>query len=216
MTIADFSHEQKYATQGYTCVVGIDEAGRGPLAGPVVAAAAVCRDIGAADEQWDLVRDSKTLSEKQRGDAFALVEERFVVGTGICSHETIDRMNILQATFLAMKKAFSDLERKLRTENDAFTKKPLLLLDGAQTIESLSQWQTAVPQGDKKVKSIAAASIVAKVTRDQMMTEFDAQFPEYGFSGHKGYGTKAHMDALKAHGACPIHRKSFAPVRAVL
>jgi len=218
METSTFDFEKKFHADDYPCVVGIDEAGRGPLAGPVVAAAAVCRSTEEDDERWHLVRDSKTLSEKQRGEAYDFVHENFIVGVGICAHDTIDRMNILQATFLAMKKAFGNLSKNARDASDKklLGEKTILLVDGNQTIQSLTQWQTAVPQGDKKVKSIAAASIVAKVTRDQMMKEFDEQFPEYGFAGHKGYGTKAHMEALREHGACPIHRRSFGPVAATL
>jgi ribonuclease HII len=127
---------------------------------------------------------------------------------GIIYPETIDRVNILQATFLAMKEAVGDLQRKLRYDNSRI----FLLIDGNQKIPNLSLAQETVVSGDKIVKSIAAASIVAKVTRDRMMNEYDAQFPRYGFKKHKGYGTKMHMDALKTYGPTPIHRLSFTPV----
>ena len=214
-TIFDF--EQGKKGKGVTCIAGIDEAGRGPLAGPVVAAVAAFRNQEfelrdqAEEKDWDLVRDSKKLSEKQREKAFDFISEHFVVGIGIVSSETIDRMNILEATFLAMKEAFSDFKRKAR-ETGLSTDKIFLLVDGNQEIPNLSVWQEAVVGGDANVRSIAAASIIAKVTRDRMMCEYDAEYPAYGFAAHKGYGTKAHMDALRRHGACPIHRMSFKPV----
>jgi len=195
-------------------VVGIDEAGRGPLAGPVVAAAAALKSqefgiINQAEEKdWGLVRDSKKLSEKQREKAFDFILEHFDVGIGIVTAETIDRINILQATFLAMKEAMTDLRKTLGVTGEGM----LLLVDGNQEIPNLSARQETVVGGDASVRSIAAASIVAKVTRDRMMLGYDAEYPAYGFAKHKGYGTKTHMDALRRHGACPIHRMSFRPV----
>lgn len=208
-----FDRERLYKEGGFDVVVGVDEAGRGPLAGPVVAAAAVLKDAGCmtqdAEPEWALVRDSKTLSEKQRDRAFEFVHEQFHVGIGIVHSETIDRINILEATFLAMKSAFSELkiqDTRCKMQNT------LVLVDGNMTIPNLSFDQEAVVGGDGLVRSIAAASIVAKVTRDRMMLEYDRQYPVYGFAKHKGYGTAAHMGALRKHGASPIHRMSFKPV----
>ncbi|NTV55637.1 MAG: ribonuclease HII [Candidatus Moranbacteria bacterium] len=195
-------------------IVGIDEAGRGPLAGPVVAAAAALKnqEFGVMNQEeekdWDLVRDSKKLSEKQREKAFEFVFAHFDVGIGIVTAETIDRINILQATFLAMKEAMTDLRKTL----GASGREMLLLIDGNQEIPNLSVAQETVVGGDATVRSIAAASIIAKVTRDRMMAEYDVAYPAYGFARHKGYGTKEHMDALRRIGACPIHRMSFKPV----
>jgi ribonuclease HII len=195
-------------------IVGIDEAGRGPLAGPVVAAAAALKnqEFGVMNQEeekdWGLVRDSKKLSEKQRERAFEFVFAHFDVGIGIVTAETIDRINILQATFLAMKEAMTDLRKTLGASEGEM----LLLVDGNQEIPNLSVAQETVVGGDATVRSIAAASIIAKVTRDRMMAEYDAAYPAYGFAKHKGYGTKEHMDALRRIGACPIHRMSFKPV----
>lgn len=214
-----FDRERAYKEAGFDMVVGVDEAGRGPLAGPVVAAATTVRNDkfqmpnAKADREeeklWKLVRDSKTLSEKQRDRAFEFVHEKFHVGIGVVHAETIDRINILEATFLAMKSALSELKMQ-----DARCKmqKTIVLVDGNMTIPNLSLPQEAVVGGDGVVRSIAAASIVAKVTRDRMMLEYDKEYPAYGFAKHKGYGTKVHMDALRKHGACPIHRMSFKPV----
>lgn len=231
--IATFEQEKALLAQGYDLVLGIDEAGRGPLAGPVVAA--VCalkltdnRNDAAEDKRWDLVRDSKTLSEKQREALFDFVHEHFHVGVGICSHETIDRMNILEATYLAMKKAIVDLKskgkypmptgrqenEKLQSKNQNFPNaKCVVLVDGNKIIPSLSMEQSAIVNGDKLVKSIAAASIIAKVTRDRIIREADRLYPDYGFARHKGYGTKEHLEALKKYGPCLIHRRSFAPIK---
>lgn len=196
-------------------IVGLDEAGRGPLAGPVVAGAAILKnfDLINDDKKWDLIRDSKTLSEKQREKAFEIVMENFFVGIGICDHETIDRINILQASFLAMKKAFFDLKNQMKSsQNFSNSEKIIFLVDGNQYIPNLSIKQMCVPQGDKKIKSISASSIIAKVTRDRMMLEFAEKYPNYRFEKHKGYGTALHLECLQKFGSCEIHRKSFKPV----
>lgn len=212
-TIQDFTVEQAYAEKyPALIVVGVDEAGRGPLAGPVVAAAAHYKraDFVMPEEfekEFAFIRDSKTVSEKKREALYDFIYEHFDIGVGIIYPETIDRVNILQATFLAMKEATGDLQRKLRTGDNV-----MLLIDGNQKISNLSLRQETVVSGDKFVKSIAAASIIAKVTRDRMMNDYDAQYPQYGFAKHKGYGTKVHMEALKTYGPTPIHRVSFAPV----
>ncbi len=230
----DFDFEQAILqTHGDVRVAGVDEAGRGPLAGPVVAAVASYKraDFVVPSElakQFAFIRDSKTLSEKKREELFALIQEHFDVGVGIIYPETIDRVNILQATFLAMKEATSSLQRTCNkqstinnqqksTNSSPYATVPrqrdmLLLIDGNQKIPNLSVSQKTVISGDKIVKSIAAASIIAKVTRDRMMNEYDEQFPQYGFKKHKGYGTKTHMEALKVYGPTPIHRLTFAPV----
>lgn len=195
-------------------VIGIDEAGRGPLAGPVVAGAVCYRDPSfqipeELAKTFALIRDSKKLSEKKREELFDFIHEYFYVGVGIVSAETIDRVNILQATFLAMKSAVSQLAKQLPRESVGNTH---LLVDGNQLIPSYSSSQEAVVGGDGIVKSIAAASIIAKVTRDRIIETADQEYPGYGFAQHKGYGTKVHMDALRHLGPCPIHRMSFRPV----
>lgn len=227
-----FEKEKELALLGYRFVIGVDEAGRGPLCGPVVAAAVALKnpfvvealagkqEFGSSTSKieeegqedtkmWNLVRDSKKLSEKQRERVFDFIHNNFDVGIGIINAETIDRVNILQATFLAMKAALSNLRL---TTNNLQPEKCYLLVDGNQTIPNCSYKQEAVIGGDGMVKSIAAASIIAKVTRDRMMNEYDREYPGYGFAKHKGYGTKIHMDALRRLGPSPIHRMSFKPV----
>ena len=212
-----FDRERVYGDAGFGMVVGVDEAGRGPLAGPVVACAAAYRDQGGfavsenTEKPMRFVRDSKTLSEKKRDEMHDFVREAFFIGIGIIHPETIDRINILEATFLAMKEAVGDLRRTMKNGGMP-DNRTILLVDGNMTIPNLSVDQEAIVDGDALVRSIAAASIVAKVTRDRMMLEYDRMYPEYGFAKHKGYGTKIHMDALRKHGACPIHRMSFKPV----
>ncbi len=223
-----FDLEKGLIENGYSFVIGIDEAGRGPLAGPVVASACIFKKICHAefisasqenqieilkqvqnDKNISIIRDSKLLSEKQREEIFDFIFENFYVGLGICDHETIDRINILEATYLAMKKSVSALNDKLQITND----KKIILVDGNKMIPNMSIEQRAIVGGDKIVKSISAASIVAKVTRDRMMHSWHEKYPQYGFSKHKGYGTKFHIDAIKKYGPCEIHRKSFAPVK---
>ena len=204
----NFNEEQNIFNQGYKSIGGLDEAGRGPLAGPVVAACVVIlpkfcyADIEFSDLR--MINDSKKLSAKKREELFKAIQESSLeVGIGICDHETIDRINIFQASFLAMKKALSALKKK----------PDFIVLDGKFLIPNVSYKQKAIIHGDQKIFSIAAASIVAKVTRDRIMLEFHERFPEYGFNKHKGYGTRLHLERLKKYGPCPIHRKSFAPVR---
>lgn len=212
MMIPDWKLEEKYWAEGAHFVAGIDEAGRGPLCGPVVACAAVRRRGVSIEEKFDrLIRDSKTLSEKQREAVFLVIQNAFFVGVGEIGPETIDRVNILEATFLAMKKAITALKRSLDT--DVSKEIFVILTDGDKQIPNLSAVQEAVPQGDGKVKSIAAASIVAKVTRDRIMMRYHELYPQYGFDKHKGYGTRVHLDALRIYGPTSIHRFSFAPVR---
>jgi ribonuclease HII len=214
-----FKLEKEFLDDGYELVIGIDEVGRGPLAGPVVAGACALKNFETLDltiEDKDslsiLIRDSKMLSEKQRESLFDFIHENFYVGIGICDHRTIDRVNILEASFLAMKGAVSQLKSNMGSKKFE-SLKSVILLDGNKKIPNFSFEQQAIVSGDKLIKSISAASIVAKVTRDRMMNEMHKIYPEYNFSQHKGYGTAFHMDALKKHGPCEIHRKSFRPVR---
>ncbi|MDD5489862.1 MAG: ribonuclease HII [Candidatus Moranbacteria bacterium] len=207
MQLPTLEYEKKYWGEGLKVIVGIDEAGRGPLAGPVVAGAVVVLPEIAeeikGDSLFGLIRDSKALSSSQRERAYDLITASFPFGIGWSSHETVDRVNILQAAFLAMKKAVSDLKRKLEDDVD------LLLVDGRGLIPNISTKQENIIGGDKIVFSISAASIVAKVTRDRMMLELHEKFPEYGFARHKGYGTKFHFEMIEKHGPCEAHRKSF-------
>ena len=189
------AYEQEYQWAGLVC--GIDEAGRGPLAGPVVAGAVIL----PADCRILYLNDSKKLSEKRREELFLEIKEKAVSwAVGIASPEEIDEITILQATYRAMRQAVGQL-------NPA----PGVLLNDAVTIPELPESLTQVPiiKGDAKSVSIAAASILAKVTRDHMMIEYDKIYPEYGFARHKGYGTAVHISALKEYGPCPIHRRSF-------
>lgn len=214
MQIPTFEREENLAKEGMI-PIGVDEAGRGPLAGPVVAAAVIHKDRGFTvaserEKEFKLIRDSKKLSSKQRDQAFALVQEFFHVGIGIIGPETIDRVNILQATFLAMKAALTELEKQLLPEE---RQKFVILIDGNQIIPNLTGEQEAIVNGDGLVRSIAAASIMAKVTRDRIIIEADTLYPGYGFAEHKGYGTAIHMAALRKLGPSPIHRMSFRPVQ---
>lgn len=222
METSTFILEKDFAAQGFTHIIGTDEVGRGPLCGPVLACAAMYKDANfeiptEKQKQFDLVRDSKKLSEKQREEIFDFISEHFYVGFGMCDHETIDRINILEASFLSMKKAIQELKRNMGQEIwGEVEPKYIVLVDGNKIIPNLSMEQYAVIGGDKLVKSISAASIMAKVTRDRMMEEMHLKYPQYGLDKHKGYGTKVHMDALIQYGPCPIHRKSFAPVKKAL
>lgn len=221
MKIATFEKEKELQEQGYHIIAGVDEVGRGPLAGPVVTAACVIKDVSDFEikpdhDMWKLVRDSKFLSEKQREEAFDFVREKFFVGIGKCSPRAIDEINILQATFLAMKKAIDGLEKDI-DKNGAYAdaEKMMIMIDGNQLLPNFTREQICVAKGDSISKSIAAASVMAKVARDKIISQYDEEYPEYGFAKHKGYGTKIHMEALEKYGATPIHRKSFAPVKKV-
>ena len=186
-------YEKKYASFSYIC--GIDEVGRGPLAGPVVAGAVIL----PKDCDILYLNDSKQLSEKKREELYAVIMERAVaVGIGYSTPERIDEINILQATYEAMREAISKLSVV-----------PDLLLNDAVTIPQISIKQVPIIKGDARSISIGAASIVAKVTRDRLMVQYDEVYPAYGFASNKGYGAQAHVDALKKYGPCPIHRKSF-------
>ena len=185
--------EREYAQLGYVC--GIDEAGRGPLAGPVVAGAVIL----PTDCEILYLNDSKQLSEKKREMLYnEIMEKALAVGVGVVSPAVIDEINILQADYEAMRIALSQLSVK-----------PSVLLNDAVTIPGVDIKQVNIIKGDAKSVSIAAASIIAKVTRDRMMAEYDKLYPEYGFGSNKGYGSAAHIAAIKEIGPCPIHRKSF-------
>ncbi len=207
--------EQKLWQQGYDFVVGLDEVGRGPLAGPVCAAAVCVTQTAAAQCQVPSdkckvknIRDSKKLSANQREQwyKFLTTQANIKWGIGLVSEKIIDRINILAATKLAMKKALEDLEKKGVPAD-------YLLLDGNFLLEGLSLSQKAVKRGDEKIWSCAAASIIAKVTRDRLMVKYHQKYPDYGFDKHKGYGTRMHFAALNKHGPCAIPRRSFAPCK---
>lgn len=191
-----FFYEERAKKSGHSIVAGIDEAGRGPLAGPVVAGAVIVRDT----EFVERIDDSKKLTAKMRQRAFLEIMDRCDVGIGMASSEDIDRLNILNATLLAMKRAIEDL--KVIPE--------YLLIDGKMNIP-VPQERTYLISGESKSISIAAASIIAKVFRDKLMEEEDKKYPQYGFRRHKGYGTKFHIESIKKHGLCPLHRESFGP-----
>jgi ribonuclease HII len=216
MIKSNFELEKKLIEEGYNFVIGTDEVGRGPLAGPVVACAAISKTfpkVESLEESWDLIRDSKTLSEKQRENLFDFIQEHFFIGIGLCDHQTIDRMNILEASFLAMKKAVASLMRNREQGTANSKQKIIILVDGNKKIPNFSMEQLAIVGGDKKVKSISAASIIAKVTRDRLMIEMHEKYPAYGFDKHKGYGTKFHVEAIQEFGPCEIHRRSFEPIK---
>ena len=186
-------YEKQYEDLGYIC--GIDEVGRGPLAGPVYAAAVVL----PKDSPILYLNDSKKLTAKKRDELYDIImKEAVSVGIGFRSHERIDEINILQATFEAMRDAISNLSVK-----------PAVLLNDAVTIPGVNIRQVPIIKGDAKSVSIAAASIVAKVTRDRLMEEYDAKYPGYDFASNKGYGSESHIKALKEIGPCEIHRRTF-------
>ncbi len=193
---------------GAVLLAGVDEAGRGPLAGPVVAAAVILEPVASLPG----VNDSKALSPRQRERAFtAILERALAVGLGVVDAHRIDRVNILEAALEAMGYALCGLG----------TRPDLILVDGNRAPRSLHEKFRHVPVttvigGDGRSLCIAAASIIAKCVRDSLMRGYDREYPDYGFIRHKGYGTKAHLAALRKHGPCPIHRRSFAPVRALI
>lgn len=208
MLIPDFSREEKLFNKGYRNIAGIDEAGRGPLAGPVVAAAVVFSSVSKAEKLLKLgVKDSKMLSGKKRDYLYGKILEQSEDWASSAIYENvIDEINILQATKLAMKEAVNLLK----------IKPDFLLIDGQFTLEGFPISQIAIPKGDKLAVSVSAASIIAKVTRDRILDELDEQFPEYGFAKNKGYGTKDHIFALMKNGPCKAHRKTFNPVGKIL
>lgn len=204
----NLEEEQNIFSQGVNTIGAIDEAGRGPLAGPVVAACVLIKSdaLPHISEELKIINDSKKLSEKKREKAFYIIKNNFDFGIGMCDHNTIDRINILQAAFLAMKKAVSDLKQK----------PDFVILDGKFPMPNFSIKQKPIINGDNLVFSIAAASILAKVTRDRIMLKMHEIYPDYEFNKHKGYGTKLHMERLREFGPSSIHRKSFKPVKRLL
>lgn len=186
----------------YKNVIGVDEAGRGPLAGPVVAAAVILKQYS---EELDEINDSKKLTEKKREKLYDIILNNFNVAVGIASVEEIDKLNILNADFLAMRRALKDLEKFQDAKKDY-----IVLVDGNLKIKGYEGKQLPVVKGDAKSLSIAAASIIAKVTRDRIMKDLGLKYPDYDFEKNKGYGTKKHVEAIKTKGVLKnVHRKVF-------
>jgi ribonuclease HII len=198
-----FFFDKGFYDKGLRFVAGVDEAGRGSLAGPVAAAVVILsKDIKIPD-----LNDSKRLSEKKRKRLFNVIKEKALAySVKIVDNGVVDKINILQATFLAMAKAISNLR----------IKPDLCLIDGNYKVPNVTFAQSAIVGGDAKSACIAAASILAKVTRDRLMYDYARQYPLYEFEKHKGYGTKKHIEAIKQHGICSIHRVTFAPIREML
>ncbi len=199
-------YEREHVSRGLTRLAGVDEAGRGPLAGPVVAAAIVMSESWIKEgipEPLLRLNDSKKLNKKVREELFEVIDSDKSIewGIGVVDAPLIDEINILQATHQAMNDALAKITPPVQHA----------LVDGRQ-VPSLSVPQTAIVKGDGKSYTIGAASILAKVTRDRLMIEYDQKYPGYGFAGHKGYGTRAHLSAIEKLGPCPIHRMSFAPL----
>ncbi len=194
-----FIHDEGFRKNGYNLVAGIDEAGRGPLAGPVVAAAVILSPKCYIEK----LNDSKKLNAKQRNELYEIIcKEAIDIGIGIIDVPIIDKINILSATLLAMKKACYNLKHTPE----------YVLIDGP-FLPKIDTPKSGIINGDNCSALIASASIIAKVTRDKIMVKFHKKYPLYGFDKHKGYGTSLHLSALRQHGPCPIHRKSFYPVR---
>ena len=192
----DFEIENSIKQKGYKLICGVDEAGRGPLAGPVCAAAVILPE----NAEIDGLDDSKKLSEKKREMLFDIICEKAIAySIAFGSLEEIEELNILEATFLAMNRSIEGLR----------VKADFALIDGNRVPKGIKIPCETVVKGDAKSQSIAAASILAKVTRDRLLLEYDKQYPEYNFKKHKGYGTKEHTDLILKLGVCPIHRKSF-------
>lgn len=192
--------EKNLYDEGNKYICGIDEAGRGPLAGPVVVGAVVMKP----DSKLEWVNDSKKVTEKRREILYdRILEESLAWGVGIVSWDEIDDLNILNATKKGLTKALQQVVEKLQTKPD------IVLVDALREIDTLGIPYQSIIKGDATCYSIACGSIIAKVTRDRIMREYDEAFPEYGFAKHKGYGTKEHIEAIKKYGPCLIHRKSF-------
>ncbi len=197
-----FQFEIEAKDKGFDFIAGVDEAGRGPLAGPVVAAAVILKDLTPIPE----LRDSKQMSPAQRDKVFGLIKKSVLgFGIGVVDVPTIDKINILQATLLAMKMATEMLPASL----------DFILVDGNRTFD-FPKKQKAVIKGDQLSHSIAAASVLAKVTRDRIMDKYHKNYPQYCFDRHKGYGTKLHKEKIKEFKPCPVHRKTFKGVREFL
>lgn len=191
-------HEKRLNSSGYFLIAGVDEAGRGPLAGPVVAGAVICKSFDFICE----INDSKKLSAKKRELAYKEILKKGIVGVGIVDEKTIDEVNIYQATLRAMEMAVKNLN----------IPPDYIIVDGRMKLVAKCPVKCII-KGDSESISIAAASIVAKVTRDAIMRKYDEEYPQYGFGRHKGYGTRLHKLTLKKFGPSPIHRYSYAPVR---
>ncbi len=193
-----YRHDEDLRNNGFQRIAGIDEAGRGPLAGPVVAAAVVLK----GNTRIKGLRDSKKVPEKERESLFIEIQDTALdIGIGIVNHEDIDRINILRASKLAMKLAIENLSEL-----------PDFLVIDAVSLPSIPIKQLFPIKGESVSASVAAASIIAKVTRDRLMLEYHNQYPQYNFNKHKGYSTKEHMELIQLYGPCPIHRKSFCKV----
>lgn len=192
----DFTYEKAAMESGFKLICGVDEAGRGPLAGPVCAAAVILSE----DTEIEGLNDSKKLSEKKREALYDIIKEKAVAyAIAYGTLEEIEELNILEATFIAMNRAIEGLK----------TKPDFALIDGNRVPKGIKIPCETVVKGDAKSSSIAAASILAKVTRDRLLLEYDQQYPQYNFKKHKGYGTKEHTDLILEYGPCPIHRMSF-------
>lgn len=191
-------HEKRLNRLGYKLIAGVDEAGRGPLAGPVVASAVILKKLKFRER----IDDSKKLSKKLRDKAYKEIVKKSIVGIGIVDEKTIDSINIYRATIKAMDLALSSLK----------VQPDYILVDGRMKLASRYPAKCIIA-GDSKSLSIAAASIIAKVTRDRLMLQYDRIYPQYGFARHKGYPTRFHKNALKNHGPSPIHRYSYRPVK---
>ena len=192
----DYIFEKQFREQGYNLICGVDEAGRGPLAGPVFAAAVIL----PIDCEIEGLNDSKKLSEKKRELLFDVIKEKAIAySIASASVDEIEEVNILKATFLAMNRAISGLN----------VKADFAIIDGNRVPDNIAVNCEALVKGDSKSMSVAAASVLAKVSRDRLLIEYDEKFPEYNFKKHKGYGTKEHYEAIAKHGICEVHRKSF-------
>ena len=204
----DPEYENEMKAKGFNLVIGVDEAGRGPLAGPVVAAAVALK----GDQFNSTIRDSKKISSKQREEAFNEIYENAYVGVGIISETVIDRGNILDATFLAMTNAVENLIGQFSADvgrDGTFYHDIILLIDGNLFRSELPYTYKTIVRGDRSILSIACASIIAKVTRDRILNVYDQIFPEYGFKRHKGYPTLQHKQAIETYGLSLIHRRTF-------
>ena len=198
--------ERELYQKGVKSICGIDEAGRGPLAGPVVVASVIMPE-GSMIEG---VNDSKKVSEKKREKLYEqIIDEAVAYGVGIIDQNEIDRINILNATKEGLTFCIKELEKDLKEKNRGIEKPEIILVDALTKIDTDHIPYQSIIKGDAKSYSIAAASIIAKVTRDRIMRQWDEVYPEYGFAKHKGYGTAVHIQAIKEHGICPLHRKTF-------
>lgn len=198
--------EKGLYAQGINSICGIDEAGRGPLAGPVVVASVIMPQ----DSMIEGVNDSKKVSEKKREKLYEqIIEEAIAYGVGIIGQQEIDKINILNATKEGLTVCIKELEKDLKEKNRGFDKPEIILVDALTKIDTDGISYKSIIKGDAKSYSIAAASIIAKVTRDRIMRQWDEVYPQYGFEKHKGYGTAVHIAAIKEYGLCPLHRKTF-------